>query len=165
ALPAFLHDALPISLRMTPATLAAMEFRHARLDWTRVYIAGVVNVTPDSFSDGGLYASVDAAVARGLLLVAQGADILDIGGESTRPGAAAVTADDEIARVVPVIERLAAAVRVPLSIDTTKAEVARAAIAAGAEIVNDISGGLFDPDIVTAASHAGAAYICGHVRG
>jgi dihydropteroate synthase len=145
--------------------LATMEFRHARLDWSRVYIAGVLNVTPDSFSDGGLYQSADAAVERGLELARQGADILDIGGESTRPGAAPVDAATEIARVVPVIERLAARVRVPLSIDTTKAAVARAALAAGAEIVNDVSGGLFDPAIVAVTAAAGAAYICGHVRG
>lgn len=142
-----------------------LELRHARLDWSRVYIAGVLNVTPDSFSDGGLYASVDAAVARAHALAAAGADVIDIGGESTRPGARPVDEATEIERVVPVIRRLSRELRVPLSIDTTKAAVARAALEAGAEIVNDISGGLFDPGMIAAVHDAGAAYVCGHVRG
>ena len=102
---------------------------------------GVVNVTPDSFSDGGLYADPDAAVAHGLALAADGADLLDVGGESTRPGAAYVEAATELARALPVVERLAGASAVPLSIDTCKAAVARAALAAGATMVNDVSGG------------------------
>ncbi|RMH40512.1 MAG: dihydropteroate synthase [Deltaproteobacteria bacterium] len=126
---------------------------------------GVVNATPDSFSDGGLFAEPELAVARAEALVAHGADIVDVGGESTRPGAAPVPADDEIARVVPVICALAARLPTPISIDTTKAAVAEAAIAAGAEIVNDISGGAFDPDLPAVAADAGAAYVCGHVRG
>jgi dihydropteroate synthase len=102
-------------------------------------VMGIINVTPDSFSDGGKYFDPAAAVAHGVELVAQGAEILDIGGESTRPGAAPVAEAEELRRVLPVIERLAARVRVPLSIDTTKAAVARAALAAGASLVNDVA--------------------------
>src|SRR4051794_12955805 len=101
---------------------------------------GVLNVTPDSFSDGGRYADADAAIERGLELVAEGADIVDVGGESTRPGAEPVTADDELRRVVPVVAALAQHVRV--SIDTTKAQVAEAAIAAGATLLNDVTASL-----------------------
>jgi len=130
-----------------------------------VYIAGVVNVTPDSFSDGGRALEPEVAVAYAQALVDAGADILDIGGESTRPGAVKVSADEEIARVVPVICALAARLDTPISIDTTKAAVAEAALAAGAELVNDISGGAFDPDIIEVAANGGAAFVCGHVRG
>lgn len=110
--------------------------RPLKLDRPR--ILGVVNVTPDSFSDGGVHDDVDAAVAHGLRLVTEGADALDVGGESTRPGAAEVSADEEIARVVPVIERLARETSVPISIDTSKPEVMRAAVAAGAGLINDV---------------------------
>ena len=126
----------------------------------------MLNVTPDSFSDGGLYRAPEVAIARGLALVAAGADLLDVGGESTRPGQAeAVSAAEECARVIPVIEALAAQVPVPIAIDTTKAAVAAAAVAAGAQVVNDISGGLFDPDMIPTCAGAGAVYVCGHVRG
>lgn len=110
--------------------------RILRLETTRVM--GIVNVTPDSFSDGGAHAGVDAAVAHGLRLVGEGADLLDVGGESTRPGADEVPVEEELARVVPVIERLARETRVPLSIDTSKPEVMRAAVAAGAGMINDV---------------------------
>ena len=110
--------------------------RTLRLDVPRVM--GIVNVTPDSFSDGGAHDDVDAAVAHGVKLVEEGADILDIGGESTRPGADEVAVDEELRRVIPVIERLAAQVAVPISIDTSKPEVMRAAVAAGAGMINDV---------------------------
>lgn len=126
---------------------------------------GVVNTTPDSFSDGGRFASVEAAVAHAVALDAAGADLLDIGGESTRPGAALVPAAEESSRVLPVLEALAGRTRAALSVDTTKAEVARAAVAAGAEVVNDISGGRFDPALIEVAAGAGAAFVCGHLRG
>ena len=126
---------------------------------------GVVNVTPDSFSDGGTHGDVESAVAFALRLEAEGADIVDVGGESTRPGAAGVPVTEELARVLPVLSALAARLRVPLSIDTTKAEVAAAALAAGAEIVNDVSGGAYDPALPRVADEAGAAYVVGHVRG
>ncbi|GGD38043.1 dihydropteroate synthase [Pseudoxanthomonas indica] len=106
----------------------------------RPQVMGIVNVTPDSFSDGGAHAGTEAAIAHGLRLVEQGADLLDIGGESTRPGAAEVSVEKEIARVVPVIEQLAARVSVPISVDTSKPEVMRAAVAAGAGMINDVYG-------------------------
>ena len=125
-------------------------------------IMGVVNVTPDSFSDGGRYLDVEAAVAHGLALQRDGADILDVGGEATNPRARPVTAEDELARILPVVTRLVAA-GARVSIDTTKASVARAAVAAGAQIINDVSGGLFDPEMRHAIGDA--TYIAGHLRG
>jgi len=124
---------------------------------------GVVNVTPDSFSDGGRYLATDRAIAHGLELLRDGADVLDVGGEATNPKAAPTSAADELARVIPVIEALAAA-GASVSVDTTKADVATAAIAAGARWVNDVSGGLFDPRM-NAAIPDGIHYICGHLRG
>jgi len=112
----------------------------------RTIVMGILNVTPDSFSDGGLYSSTDAAIARGLALAADGADIVDVGGESTRPGAQRVEPAAELARVIPVIEALAAA-GVPVSVDTMRAATARAAFAAGACLINDVSGGLADPEM------------------
>ena len=126
---------------------------------------GIVNVTPDSFSDGGRFLEPDVAVAHGLDLAGAGADVLDVGGESTRPGAAPVPADEERRRVVPVIERLAAATDVPISVDTTKAAVARAALAAGATIVNDVSAGRLDPQILPVTAAAGAGYVVMHMQG
>ena len=128
-----------------------------------VLIMGVVNVTPDSFSDGGRYLAADAAIAHGTQLLADGADVLDVGGEATNPRAEPTSARDELARVLPVIEALVAA-GASVSIDTTKAVVARAAVAAGARWVNDISGGLFDPAMAMAIPH-GVTYIAGHLRG
>ncbi len=125
---------------------------------------GVLNVTPDSFSDGGRYADLDAAVAHGVRMHRDGADIVDVGGESTRPGASRVMPAIERQRVVPVIEALAAA-GVPISIDTTRAEVAEAALTAGARIINDVSGGLADPDMGKVAAAAGCPYILMHWRG
>jgi dihydropteroate synthase len=145
--------------------LATIELRNARLDWSRVYIAGVLNVTPDSFSDGGLFLDPVTAVDRARALVDAGADLIDVGGESTRPGAEAVDEQTEQARVLPVVRALVEELDVPISVDTTKASVARAALAAGAEIINDISGGSFDPAILDVAAGAGAVYVCGHVRG
>ncbi len=130
----------------------------------RPLIMGVVNVTPDSFSDGGRYLDADAAVAHGMALVADGADLIDVGGEATGPRAQPVAAAEELRRVLPVIERLAAAGAI-VSVDTTKAEVARAAVAAGATYVNDVSGGLFDPQMPRALADLDATYICGHLRG
>ncbi|MGZ4736169.1 MAG: dihydropteroate synthase [Acidimicrobiia bacterium] len=128
-------------------------------------VMGIVNVTPDSFSDGGLYLHHDAAIAHGLVLRQEGAAVLDVGGESTRPGAAPVPADEEIARVVPVVRALAADAGVPVSIDTTKASVARRALEAGATIVNDVSAGRHDPDMLGVVADAGAGYIVMHMQG
>jgi dihydropteroate synthase len=136
--------------------------RALALDQAR--IAGIVNVTPDSFSDGGRLADADAAIAHGLKLVGEGADLLDIGGESTRPGAEPVDATAEIARVVPVIEGLAKATRVPISIDTSKPDVMRAAVAAGAGIVNDVRA-LREDGALDAAAALGVPVILAHMLG
>lgn len=128
-------------------------------------IMGVVNVTPDSFSDGGKYLDADHAVAHGLEMVAQGAEILDIGGESTRPGATPVSEAEELRRVIPVIERLTPQVRVPLSIDTMKPAVARAAVAAGASIVNDVAANRTDGEMWRLVAETGAGYVCMHMQG
>lgn len=136
--------------------------RILRLDRARVM--GIVNVTPDSFSDGGAHDSTEAAVAHGLKLVEEGADLLDIGGESTRPGAAPVSIDEELRRVVPVIEQLAARTAVPISIDTFKPEVMRAAVAAGAGMINDIFG-LRQEGALEAAADAGVPVVLMHMQG
>nr|WP_214107503.1 dihydropteroate synthase [Acrocarpospora catenulata] len=125
---------------------------------------GVVNVTPDSFSDGGRWFDVDAAVARGLELVAEGADLVDVGGESTRPGAARVPLEEELRRVTPVIRALSQA-GVVVSVDTMRAEVAEAALAAGARLVNDVSGGLADPVMPRVVAAARVPYVVMHWRG
>jgi dihydropteroate synthase len=126
---------------------------------------GIVNVTPDSFSDGGKYFDAGAAVAHALQLAADGADILDIGGESTRPYSEAVTAEDELGRVLPVIEQLAQHVSIPISIDTSKAIVAREAVAAGAEIINDVTGLEGDPDMLRLVVETGAGVCAMHMQG
>ena len=128
-------------------------------------VMGIVNVTPDSFSDGGQFFSADDAVAHALELVEQGADILDIGGESTRPNAAPVSEAEELRRVLPVIERLAARVAVPVSIDTQKPGVARAALAAGASIVNDIAANRGDDAMWRVVAEFQASYIAMHMQG
>jgi len=131
----------------------------------RTFLMGIVNVTPDSFSDGGAYLEPAAAVDHGLQLVDQGADILDVGGESTRPGSEPVSLADELRRVIPVVELLAAKTAIPISVDTTKAEVARQALAAGARIVNDISGLQFDPAMPAVCREFGAGVVCMHIQG
>jgi len=131
----------------------------------RTLVMGVLNVTPDSFSDGGLYADTARAVARAREMAEEGADIIDVGGESTRPGGAPVSADEELRRVVPVVVALAESQTVPVSVDTTRAAVARAALDAGAEIVNDVSGLRFDPALADEAARAGAGLVLMHSRG
>src|SRR4051812_40924236 len=127
-------------------------------------VMGIVNVTPDSFSDGGRYLDPDAAVAQGLALVAAGADVLDVGGESTRPGAEPVDQAEEARRVLPVVGRLAGQVGVPVSVDTSKAAVAAAALEVGATIVNDVTAGA-DPDMLAVVSDAGAGLVLMHMQG
>lgn len=135
-----------------------------KFDWgKKTYLMGIVNVTPDSFSGDGL-ATADAAVEQGMQMEKDGADILDIGGESTRPGSTPVSLDEELSRVLPVVERLAKEVDIPLSIDTYKAEVARRAIEAGATIINDVWGGRMEPDIFSVAARAGVPIILMHNR-
>lgn len=137
---------------------------HALVLGKKTYIMGILNVTPDSFSDGGHHNEVDQAVEQALLMIREGADIIDIGGESTRPGAAEVTLEEELKRVIPVIKALAAhtEVQVPLSIDTYKAEVARQALLAGAHIVNDVWGLQREPDIAQVAAEFDAPVIMMH---
>jgi dihydropteroate synthase len=126
---------------------------------------GILNVTPDSFSEKGIFFDTDTAVRRGIEMAEEGADIIDIGGESTRPGAERVSAEEELKRVIPVIERLAPKLSIPISIDTYKAEVAKRAMAAGAEIINDISGLRFDSDMPAVIASSGAAVITMHIKG
>jgi dihydropteroate synthase len=137
---------------------------HGRAIRSRPLIMGIVNVTPDSFSDGGQFASTDAAIEHGLELIEQGADIIDVGGESTRPGASRVDAKAERKRVLPVIEELVGhGVRV--SVDTTRSAIARAAAEAGAEFINDVSGGLADEEMYRTVAETGVTYIAMHWRG
>ena len=131
----------------------------------RTLIMGVLNITPDSFSDGGRYLDSQAAIAHALRLERDGADLLDIGGESTRPGAAPIPAEEELRRILPVIEVLRGKLRIPMSVDTQKAEVAEAALAAGAEILNDVSALLMDPRLAEVARRARAPMILMHMRG
>jgi dihydropteroate synthase len=142
-------------------TLKTRDLTHTHLP----LLMGILNVTPDSFSDGGQFQLVENAVARALQMEADGADIIDIGGESTRPGAEPVALDEELRRTIPVIRELATQIRIPISIDTTKAEVARQALEAGAEIVNDISGLTFDPDMLEVCRLHDAGICLMHIQG
>ena len=147
--------------------------KHYSLTWgdhrltlgPRTLVMGIVNVTPDSFSDGGRFLNCDDAIAQGLRLMDEGADILDVGGESTRPFSDAVSSEEELDRVIPVIEALARRGTVPISIDTTKAEVARAALAAGASIINDVSAMRVDPAMAQVAVHHDVPIILMHMLG
>ena len=136
-----------------------------KLSFDSPLVMGILNVTPDSFSDGGEFLATDAALRQAEKMISEGADIIDIGGESTRPGSQAVTVEDEIRRVVPVIEAITKRFETCISVDTTKSEVAKRAIDAGAEIVNDISGLRFDPRIADVAASAGAGLVLMHSRG
>lgn len=131
----------------------------------RTLILGVLNVTPDSFSDGGKYLDPDRAFARAVELEETGADILDIGAESTKPGSSRITADEELRRLVPVLKRLRGKVSIPISVDTYKAEVAERAIELGAEIINDPSGLTFDPQLIKSVMNHNAGLILNHMRG
>jgi dihydropteroate synthase len=158
--PAHARDVTPRAPELEAPALPGVA-----LKWTRVpLIMGVVNVTPDSFSDGGLYLDHARAIAHGERLANEGAHILDIGGESTRPGAAPVSVDDEIARVVPVVRALSASTRLPISIDTMKAAVAARAIEAGATIVNDVWGFQFDADMARVVAQSGVHCVLMHNR-
>lgn len=142
------------------------KIRGRELDLTRrAVVMGILNVTPDSFSDGGAFLDPEAACAHGLALVAEGAEILDIGGESTRPGSEGVSAEEETRRVLPVIQALRRATRVPISIDTSKASVARAAVEAGADIINDVTGLRGDPEMLALAAKTRAGVVVMHMQG
>ena len=136
------------------------------LDFSKkTYIMGILNVTPDSFSDGGLYFDKSAAIRRAIQMVEDGADIIDIGGESTRPGSESITIDEELSRTIPVIEAIAKDIKIPISIDTYKSEVARIALDAGASMVNDISGLRFDPEMAEVVSKYNVPVVIMHIRG
>ncbi len=138
----------------------------AQFIWgSRTYIMGILNVTPDSFSDGGEFNQVDSAVQQALLMAENGADIIDIGGQSTRPGAAQISLQEELARVIPVIKATRQQSQITISIDTTVAEVAQEAIAAGANIINDISGATFDEKMLVTAAQLEVPIILMHIRG
>jgi dihydropteroate synthase len=151
-----IHAVLPPSIWKTSRRILPLN---------RPLIMGILNVTPDSFSDGNLYFSPQKAIDRALEMIGDGADIIDIGGESTRPGAAPVTAEDELARIIPVIKGLSAQTSCSISVDTWKSSVANTALAAGAEIVNDISGLNFDPLMAETVARSGAAVILMHTSG
>jgi dihydropteroate synthase len=153
------------------STFACMTVRQWKLKrraleyGERTLVMGVLNVTPDSFSDGGQFFSFDEAITQAKKMIAEGADIIDIGGESTRPGSEFVSEAEELRRVIPIIQQLAATGTIPLSIDTTKSQVARAALEAGAEIVNDISGLRFDPALADEVTNDEAGLVLMHSRG
>ncbi|WP_010582159.1 dihydropteroate synthase [Schlesneria paludicola] len=152
---------MPLANRELHWTFGNYEYRPGN----RPLMMGIVNITPDSFSDGGQFFDPEQAVAQGLRLVDEGADILDIGGESTRPGAVPVPLDEELRRVIPVIRRLAAQTQVPISIDTYKPEVAQQALDSGARIVNDISGLRADTDMANVCAKSPCGVICMHMQG
>jgi dihydropteroate synthase len=131
----------------------------------RTYLMGILNVTPDSFSDGGEFDNLETALERAKRLIDEGADIIDIGGQSTRPGAAQIAFEEELNRVIPVIKALRKETSIPISIDTTRASVAQAAIEAGADIVNDISGGTYDTEMLPVVARLGVPFIMMHIRG
>jgi len=132
---------------------------------SRVQVMGVLNVTPDSFSDGGQFDDVNRAVDRAFEIEAEGAQIIDVGGQSTRPGSKPISIETELARVMPVLERLSGRLRIPISIDTARSAVARAAVEWGAELINDISGLRFDPELAEVAVQTGAGLVLMHSRG
>jgi dihydropteroate synthase len=141
-------------------------WKNFSLDFSKkTYIMGILNVTPDSFADGGLYFDKSAAIERVYRMVEEGADIIDIGGESTRPGSEPISIEEELRRTIPVIEAIAGKIKVPISIDTYKSEVAKAALDAGASIVNDISGLRFDPKMPEVVSEYKVPVVIMHIRG
>lgn len=143
-----------------------LAWSHFNLDFSqKTHIMGILNITPDSFSDGGLHFDRSAAIEQGIRMVSDGADIIDIGGESTRPGSEPVSLEEELKRTIPVIEELVKKVTVPVSIDTYKAEVARQALSAGASIVNDISGLRFDPEMPKVIAQHKVPVVIMHIKG
>ncbi|BAT51424.1 dihydropteroate synthase [Nostoc sp. NIES-3756] len=143
-----------------------LVIRDRCFDWgQRTYLMGVLNVTPDSFSDGGKFNTTSAALAQAQALVAAGADIIDIGGQSTRPGAEQITLAEEMERVLPIVEVVRSQISVPISVDTTRATVAQASIEAGADIINDISAGTFDSQMLPTVASLGVPIVLMHIRG
>jgi dihydropteroate synthase len=141
-----------------------LKIRNSTFSWgTRTYIMGVLNITPDSFSDGGNFNTIEAAIAQTKLMIDAGVDIIDIGGQSTKPGAEQIT--EEINRVIPILQAIRLITDLTISVDTTRTEVVKAAIKSGADIINDISGGTFEPEILQAIAEAGIPIILMHIRG
>lgn len=144
----------------------SLVIRNSLFEWgKRTYLMGILNITPDSFSDGGQFFSLDSAIAQALKMVQQGADIIDIGGQSTRPNADEISLDEELSRVIPVVRALRQKSSIPISVDTTRAKVAESAIALGADIVNDISGGMFDQEMFATVARLNVPIILMHIRG
>ncbi|MGF1590655.1 MAG: dihydropteroate synthase [Pleurocapsa sp.] len=143
-----------------------LKIRDRTFNWgERTYLMGILNVTPDSFSDGGEFDRLETALTQARDMIDHGVDIIDIGGESTRPNAAEISVEEELARVIPVIEKLRQSSSIPISIDTTKAIVAQKAIAAGADMVNDISGATFDDQMLSTVARLNVPLILMHIRG
>ena len=154
-------DALTAARRVGQLTIRDRSF-----DWgERTYLMGVLNVTPDSFSDGGEFIALDDALMQAQRLVEAGVDIIDVGGQSTRPNAEQVSVEEELNRVLPVVKLLRSVLSVPISVDTTRATVAKSAIEAGADMVNDISGGTFDPNMLPVVAQLGVPIVLMHIRG
>jgi dihydropteroate synthase len=144
----------------------SLKIRHQIFDWgKKTYLMGILNVTPDSFSDGGRFNTLESAVAQAEIMLENGVDIIDIGGQSTRPGAEEVSLTEELKRIVPIIIQLRRSTSIPISIDTTKAAVAKEAIALGADLVNDISGGTFDPEMLPTVGKLNVPIVLMHIRG
>lgn len=143
-----------------------LEIRGKAFAWGKqTYLMGILNVTPDSFSDGGDFNNEETALSQAKLMIEKGADIIDIGGQSTRPGATQISLETELNRVIPIIEKIRAESQIPISIDTTRAEVAKAAIASGADMINDISGGTYDCDMLSVTAELNVPIILMHIRG
>ena len=147
-------------------TLLPWSIRDRTLDWgQKTYVMGILNVTPDSFSDGGQFNTLEAAIAQARYLVKSGADLLDVGGQSTRPQAIEISVEEELDRVIPVIQAVRQEMHIPISIDTTRSQVAKAAIAAGADLINDISGATYDPEMLNTTAELQVPIILMHIRG
>jgi dihydropteroate synthase len=153
------------AIRISDFAMYTWTLRDRVLSFERCLVMGVVNVTPDSFSDGGRYSTMEVAVHHALDMVAEGADLIDVGGESTRPGSLPVSVDEELQRVLPVVQAVARQTRVPVSVDTSKAEVAQACLDAGAQIINDVTGLASDARMVEVVRAAGAGAIIMHMQG
>ncbi|NJP09000.1 MAG: dihydropteroate synthase [Leptolyngbyaceae cyanobacterium RU_5_1] len=149
-----------------PLSLPTWTLRNRKFSWgERTYLMGILNVTPDSFSDGGQFNTLELALRQARSLVESGADLLDIGGQSTRPQATEISLDEELNRVIPILQAIRQDIDIPISVDTTRAAVARAAIAAGADLINDISAATYDSDMLPTAAELGVPIILMHIRG
>lgn len=147
-------------------SLNSLTIRDRCFHWgKKTYIMGILNITPDSFSDGGEFNSINSALIQAQNMISNGVDIIDIGGQSTRPGAKQISLEDELDRVIPIITAIRRESNIPISVDTTRSEVAKAAIKAGADIVNDISGGTFDPEMLITVAKLNVPIILMHIRG